>query len=61
MTNLTEKELTALEHQIGTEQTMVKKYEAMACLCPDEAIARELNDAAAKHRGHYNALLQVLQ
>jgi hypothetical protein len=35
MANLTSKELGALEDQIGQEQTLVKMYEAMACLCND--------------------------
>ena len=52
MANLTSKELTALEDQIGMEQTLVKKYEAMACLCSDPAIKQNLNDFACKHRAH---------
>ena len=35
MANLTSKELTALEDQINSEQTLVKKYQAMASLCTD--------------------------
>lgn len=61
MANLTSKELTALEDQIGMEATLVKKYEAMACLCQDPAIAKDMNDFAAKHRAHYNTLTQFLQ
>ena len=61
MANLTSKELSALEDQIGMEQTLVKKYEAMACLCNDPAIKQNLNDFACKHRAHYNTLVQYLQ
>ena len=61
MANLTAKELTALEDQIGMEQTLVKKYEAMACLCSNTAIAQDMNDVANKHRAHYNTLVQFLQ
>ena len=46
MANLTSKELTALEDQIGCEATLVKKYEAMACLCPDEKVRRDLQPIA---------------
>ena len=61
MANLTAKELTALEDQIGHEQTLVKKYEAMACLCNDTKIQQELNDIANKHRAHYDSLVGFLQ
>ena len=61
MTNLTAKELTALEDQIGCEATLVKKYEAMACLCTDTNIQQRFNDSADKHRAHYNTLVSFLQ
>ena len=60
MANLTSKELTALEDQIGHEETVIKKYEAMACLCDDQAIQHCLNGIANKHREHYNTLLSFL-
>jgi len=61
MANLTSKELSALEDQIGYEQTLVKKYEAMACLCSDTKIQQDLNNFANKHRQHYNMLVNFLQ
>ena len=61
MANLTSKELTALEDQIGCEATLVKKYEAMACLCADTRIQQEFNDYANKHRAHYNTLVSFLR
>ena len=61
MANLTGKELTALEDQIGCEATLVKKYEAMACLCNDVKIQQEFNTIANKHRAHYNTLVGFLQ
>ena len=61
MSNLTSKELTALEEQIGMEATMVRKCEAMAGLCQDASIAKTLNDFAQKHREHYNTLYGFLQ
>lgn len=60
MANLTSKELSALEDQIGYQQTLVKKYEAMACLCDDTKIQRNLNDIANKHRQHFNTLVNFL-
>ncbi len=60
MANLTSKELTALEDQIGCEATLVKKYEAMACLCPDDRIRQDLQTIAGKHRAHFNTLVTFL-
>ena len=61
MANLTSKELTALEDQINSEATLVKKYEAMACLCNDMKIQQDFNNFANKHRAHYNTLVGFLQ
>ena len=61
MANLTAKELSALEDTIGSEATLVKKYEAMACLCSDTTIAQKFTDYANKHRAHYNTLVSFLQ
>ena len=61
MANLTAKELTALEDQIGYEGTLVKKYEAMASLCSDAKIKQDFTDFANKHRAHYNTLVSFLQ
>jgi len=61
MANLTSKELTALEDQIGSEQVLVKKFEAMASMCNDTKIQQDLNNFASKHRAHYNTLITFLQ
>jgi len=61
MANLTSKELSALEDQIGQEQTLVKMYEAMACLCNDTKMQNQLNSFADRHRQHYNTLVNFLQ
>lgn len=61
MANLTSKELSALEDQISHEETLVKKYEAMACICNNVSIQQELNSIADKHRNHYSTLLSFLQ
>jgi len=61
MANLTSKELTALEDQIGHEQTLVKKYEAFAGLCSDTKIQQDFSCIANKHRQHYNTLVGFLQ
>jgi len=61
MTNLTAKELSALEDQMNHEQTLVKKYQAMGCLCNDTKMQQDFNNFAAKHQQHFNTLLTFLQ
>jgi rubrerythrin len=61
LANLTAKELTALEDQIGMEKTLVKKYQAMATLCNDAKIQQCLTDFAQKHQTHCNTLMTFLQ
>ena len=61
MANLTAKELTALEDTIGTEQTMVRKAQAMASMCTDPQIQQRLNNFAQKHQQHADTLMSFLQ
>ena len=61
MANLTSKELTALEDQIGHEETLVRKYEAMAALCTDPKLASSLTNIANRHRQHFSTLVTFLQ
>ena len=58
MANLTTKELSALEDQIGYEQVLIKKYRAMACLCTDEKIRADFDSIASRH---HNSLMTFLQ
>ena len=58
--NLTTKELTALEDQIGQEQTLVKKYQAMAQMSTDPTIKKSLTKFARQHQQHCNTLMTYL-
>ena len=60
MTNLTTKELSALDDQIRHEQVLVKKYRAMACLCDETKVQNELNAYADRHQQHLNTLMGFL-
>lgn len=60
MANLTTKELTALEDQLGYEQVLVKKYSAMAGQCTDPTIKTSLQSISQKHQQHYDKLLTYL-
>ena len=61
MANLTSKELSALEEQISSEETLVKKYQAMASMCCDTKLQQDLNTFANTHRAHYSTLVSFLQ
>ena len=61
MANLTAKELTALEDQIGMEKTLVKKYQAMANMVNDTKIQQCMNSISQKHQQHCNTLMTFLQ
>ena len=61
MASLTSKELTALEDTLGSEQGLVKKYQALACLCNDDRIRQDLEGMAQRHQQHVNTLAKFLQ
>ena len=61
LANLTCKELSALEDQVGQEQLLVKKYQAMSSMCSNQQIKQCLNDYAGKHQQHFNTLITFLQ
>jgi len=61
MANLTAKELTALGDQIGQEEILVRKYEALSELCQDAKFKQDFVNFAEKHRQHYNRLVTFLQ
>lgn len=57
MANLTTKELSALEDQLGLEQTMIKKYQMYAQACTDPQLKQKCTQIASQHQAHYNCLL----
>jgi ferritin len=61
LANLTSKELSALEDQIGQEQLMAKKYQAMSGMCQNQQIKQCLTDHANKHQQHFDTLMTFLQ
>lgn len=60
MANLTSKELTALEDQLGMEQNLVQKFKLYASTSTDPQIKTKCEQIAAKHQNHYNRLLGQL-
>lgn len=60
MSNLTAKELTAIEDQLSSEQNLVKKYKMYAQSVTDPQIKAVCEQIAAKHQNHYARLLNHL-
>ena len=61
MANLTCKELSALEDQLGQEKLLVQKYQAMSGMCTNQQVVQCLGDCANRHQQHYNTLVSFLQ
>lgn len=60
MPNITTKELTAIEDQLNSEQTLVKKYKMYAQQCTDPQLKTKCEQAAARHQQHFSCLLKQL-
>ena len=57
---LTSKELSAIEDQLGVEQTLVKKFALYAQMTTDPQLKTQFEQNSAKHQNHYDRLLQQL-
>ncbi len=60
MSNITTKELTAIEDQLGTESNLVKKYRTFAQQCTDAQLKTKCTQIADKHQQHFNTLMTYL-
>ena len=60
MANLTSKELTALEEQLGYEKILISKYSAFAEQSSDPQIKMRCQSVAARHSEHYKTLQRHL-
>ena len=61
MANLSQKELTALEEQLGYEQVLVHKFNTLAGACTDVALKTKLQSISGQHQQHYNRLITHLK
>ena len=61
MTNLSAKELSALEDQLTSEQLLVTKYRTFSQNATDEVLKTKFNEIADKHQQHFNCLMNYLQ
>lgn len=57
MANLTAKELTAIEDQLGIEDNLIKKYKMYAASSQDQQIKTKCDEIACKHQNHFNTLM----
>ncbi len=60
MAKLSEKELTAIEDQLATEQVMIHKYRMYSQNCTDPQLKTKCEQIAAKHQNHYCRLMEQL-
>lgn len=61
MANLTTKELSALEDQLGFEKVMHCKYQDAIQQCTDQELAGSYQQYASQHRENYESLLKFLK
>jgi len=60
MSNLTEKELSALNDLLSSEELEVKKFRLLASGVSDQCIKDKFNSIADRHQQHYNTLFNQL-
>ena len=56
MAALTEKELSALNELLGSEDLEVKKFRQLASQVTDPALKQKFSDIANRHKSHFDAL-----
>ncbi len=60
MANLTEKELSAINDLLSSEELEVKKFRMLASGTNDQCIKDKFNDIANKHQNHFNMIYNQL-
>ncbi|MGM9606205.1 MAG: spore coat protein [Oscillospiraceae bacterium] len=61
MANLTTKELSALEDQLGFEKVMCCKYQDAMQQCTDQQLKSSYQQYAGQHKQNYDTLLNFLK
>ncbi|MDO5402632.1 MAG: hypothetical protein Q4F11_04255 [Eubacteriales bacterium] len=60
MTQLSEKELSALNDSLNEEDLLVKKFKMLASHSQDEEIKNKFEEISMKHQQHFNMLYKQL-
>lgn len=58
--SLTSKELSAIEDELASEQTLICKMKAYSQMCTDQGLKQKCDDIAQKHQCHYDKLMNLL-
>ena len=61
MTNLSEKELSALNDSLSEEGLLVKKFQMLASQTQDTEISNKFMEISKRHQKHYNDLYSLLK
>lgn len=61
MTQITEKELTAISDLLSMEENLVAKYRACACQTEDAALKNSYELLAQRHQRHFDELYANLK
>ncbi len=57
---ITAKELSAIEDELTSEQTLICKMKAYSQMCTDQELRQKCDDIAKKHQCHYDKLMNLL-
>lgn len=60
MSELSEKELSAIQDLLADEDLLVKKFKMLAEHAEDAALKSKMTEISNKHQGHFNALYSKL-
>ena len=60
MANLTDKELKAIEDQMGAEKLLVSKFRSYAAMTTDPQFKTQCDNIAARHQSHFDRLMGYL-
>lgn len=61
MTNLTEKELSAINDLLDGESELVKKFQMLSNSTNDPELKQTFSNISQKHQHHFNAVYSKLQ
>lgn len=60
MSQISEKELSALNDLLTEEELLVKKFQMLASQSQDQEVSAKFVEIANKHQGHFNSLFAQL-
>lgn len=60
MSQLSEKELSALNDLLSEEELLVKKFQMLASHATDANVKNEMEEISQKHQSHFNKLYNHL-